>query len=125
MRDHHASPPGAWRRLARRWLMLESLVDVGGAPVARRSVRLCCDAARLVAPADRTKRRWLDALRDLAAAAGRGATRRWMHARWRGDAHYRAPPCALAAHVISDGGRRPVAAPASLRRCRNGWSEFF
>ncbi|KZT76349.1 hypothetical protein F511_46625 [Dorcoceras hygrometricum] len=51
--------------------MLEALVDVGGAPVGRRSARLCCDAVRFVAPAGRTKRRWLDALRDLAAAAGR------------------------------------------------------
>ncbi|KZV13727.1 hypothetical protein F511_45107 [Dorcoceras hygrometricum] len=34
-------------------------------------------------------------------------------------------PCALAAHVISDGGRRPAAAPAMLRLCRDGWSDFF
>ncbi|KZV07174.1 hypothetical protein F511_45343 [Dorcoceras hygrometricum] len=105
--------------------MLDALVDVGGAPVAWRSARLCCDAARLEALAGRTKRRWLDALRDLTAAAGRGVTRRWKRARWRGDARCRAPVCALAVHVISNGGRRPAAAPASLRRCRDGWSDFF
>ncbi|KZV26212.1 hypothetical protein F511_44396 [Dorcoceras hygrometricum] len=33
---------------------------------------------------------------------------------------------ALVARKIHDGGgRRPVAAPASFRRCRDGWSEFF
>ncbi|KZV56189.1 hypothetical protein F511_23786 [Dorcoceras hygrometricum] len=71
------------RSLARRWPMLEALVDVGRAPVARRSAHLCCDAVRLVVPAGRTKRRWLDALRDLAAAAGRGVARRWMRAAMR------------------------------------------
>ncbi|KZT76244.1 hypothetical protein F511_46730 [Dorcoceras hygrometricum] len=65
--------------------------------------------------------------RDIAQRCdvGRGDARRWMCARWRGDARCRAPACALAAHVISDGGRRPAAAPATLRRCRDGWSEFF
>ncbi|KZT76968.1 hypothetical protein F511_46008 [Dorcoceras hygrometricum] len=33
---------------------------------------------------------------------------------------------ALVARKIHDGGgRRPVAAPASFRRCRDGWSDFF
>ncbi|KZV19642.1 hypothetical protein F511_43061 [Dorcoceras hygrometricum] len=29
------------------------------------------------------------------------------------------------AAIFVGGGRRPAAAPASLRRCRDGWSEFF
>ncbi|KZT75688.1 hypothetical protein F511_47287 [Dorcoceras hygrometricum] len=31
----------------------------------------------------------------------------------------------VARKIHGGGGRRPAAAPASLRRCRDGWSEFF
>ncbi|KZV16747.1 hypothetical protein F511_40822 [Dorcoceras hygrometricum] len=44
-----------------------------------------------------------------------------------GDAPCRGRACALCAacDFVGGGGRRPIAAPASLRRCRDGWSEFF
>ncbi|KZT75355.1 GATA type zinc finger transcription factor family protein [Dorcoceras hygrometricum] len=38
---------------------------------------------------------------------------------WRGVSH------AVAARFVDGGGRRPIAAPASFRRCRDGWSNFF
>ncbi|KZT76514.1 hypothetical protein F511_46461 [Dorcoceras hygrometricum] len=49
----------------------------------------------------------------LAARCARDAMRRWS-----------APLCA-AFDFVDGGGRRPVAAPASFRRCRDGWSDFF
>ncbi|KZT75329.1 hypothetical protein F511_47646 [Dorcoceras hygrometricum] len=42
-----------------------------------------------------------------------------LHRAWRGVAH------AAAAIFRGGGGRRPAAAPASFRRCRDGWSKFF
>ncbi|KZT76747.1 hypothetical protein F511_46228 [Dorcoceras hygrometricum] len=65
---------------------------------------------------------------DEAPLAGRVARPRgrcWSRRYTPLDARCRAPACALAAHVISDGGRRPAAAPGSFRRCRDGWSDFF
>ncbi|KZV13534.1 hypothetical protein F511_45302 [Dorcoceras hygrometricum] len=40
-----------------------------------------------------------------------------------GRATLRATSCA-AVRFFSCGGRRPAAAPAMLRRCRDGWSDF-
>ncbi|KZT76760.1 hypothetical protein F511_46213 [Dorcoceras hygrometricum] len=35
-------------------------------------------------------------------------------------------PCvAFCAVIFRGGGLRPAAAPAMIRRCRDGWSEFF
>ncbi|KZT75360.1 hypothetical protein F511_47615 [Dorcoceras hygrometricum] len=45
---------------------------------------------------------------------------RWLHANLHTALHR-----AMAAAQFCGGGRRPAAAPASLRRCRDGWSEFF
>ncbi|KZV13725.1 hypothetical protein F511_45111 [Dorcoceras hygrometricum] len=81
--------------------------------------RGCCTLADRWSSAGRTK--W-----STIGSAGRGDARRWMRARLRGDARGRAPACALAARVNSRWRRRrPAAAPTSLRRCRDGWSDFF
>ncbi|KZV47669.1 hypothetical protein F511_44992 [Dorcoceras hygrometricum] len=50
-------------------------------------------------------------------------------ARWRwtrdGCARIVAPPCEISRWRRPPAGRRSVNAPASFRRCHDGWSEFF
>ncbi|KZT76323.1 hypothetical protein F511_46651 [Dorcoceras hygrometricum] len=58
-------------------------------------------------------RRLCDDERALSAAVGAAVRRAW-----RDVAHG-------SRAIFSCGGRRPAAAPAMLRRCRDGWSEFF
>ncbi|KZT76587.1 hypothetical protein F511_46389 [Dorcoceras hygrometricum] len=80
--------------------------NFGGRPLRRWALPRAIFEHRYAPPSRTTVALWRDE-----SGAGRGVARRWMRARWRDDARCRAPACALAAHVISDGGRRPAAAP--------------
>ncbi|KZV30689.1 hypothetical protein F511_40633 [Dorcoceras hygrometricum] len=108
------------RRVRCRASSPASCRNFGGRPLRRWALPRAIVAHRCTPPSRTTVALWGDE-----SDAGRGVARRWMRARWRDDARCRALTCGLAAHVISDGGRRPAAAPAPLRRCRDGWSEFF
>ncbi|KZV50867.1 hypothetical protein F511_12755 [Dorcoceras hygrometricum] len=90
-----------WLADARCWIARKMLrVDRGGAPLVD---------ARWAAPERAIIARWPDAVERRCAAEARCCARRralpprssWW---WR---------------------RRPAAAPACLRRCRDGWSDFF
>ncbi|KZV06726.1 hypothetical protein F511_45792 [Dorcoceras hygrometricum] len=112
-----------WSRRLRHWSRALAARWLGGAAslVARKDVSWCPHRAPLMASAGRPM---------ILAAAHRGLLQRLafmrrvshVDARWRAIA-----PRLVAAvrEIRGGGGRRPAAAPASLRRCRDGWSEFF
>ncbi|KZV29399.1 hypothetical protein F511_21308 [Dorcoceras hygrometricum] len=113
----------------------------GDYATAGRDVRAPLAAA--ACRAGRRRARWshvlsdgwpLDVARDGRRWAALFETKRrcWPHdcahggARRRWSAALVAAACApCGARDFVDGGRRPAAAPANLRRCRDGWSEFF
>ncbi|KZV06950.1 hypothetical protein F511_45568 [Dorcoceras hygrometricum] len=57
----------------------------------------------------------------LALATGRDL----LDARWTLGVAVGATVCRAWRDVVRAQRRRPAAAPASLRRCRDGWSDFF
>ncbi|KZT76729.1 hypothetical protein F511_46246 [Dorcoceras hygrometricum] len=127
MRDHRASLPGAWHRLARRWSMLAVRLSHERQPhVAPLLGVLLRDVAPLVAldgrvspPRDGATGRRFSPLAATHDEAGRAT-----HARCCGR------ECAMrcARFFVTappPAGRRSGDAPASFRRCCDGWSEFF
>ncbi|KZV55752.1 hypothetical protein F511_21383 [Dorcoceras hygrometricum] len=98
---------------------------------ARRAEAMRCSAARNATPCNLLRCWMRDAAGLLLRIIVRCAAPTPPTARRLCDAGSLmcARPCArvrsCGARDLFGGGRRPAAAPASLRRCRDGWSDFF
>ncbi|KZV30157.1 hypothetical protein F511_16044 [Dorcoceras hygrometricum] len=110
------------RVAGRRWRM--------GARACRAASRTRCAnppgpsllVARPVAPLVR----WMAARRLLEMSRDRWLDEaRWLRTMRAGRATLRAASCTAAAIFVVAAPPSPAAAPACLRRCRDGWSEFF
>ncbi|KZV13696.1 hypothetical protein F511_45140 [Dorcoceras hygrometricum] len=102
------------RVVAGRWWMDAR----AGRAASRKRCTICRLLRMLLADAGRSpRRRWPAWSTTLAA--------RWLRAMRSGRVTLRAASCAAAAIFVVVAPPSPAAAPASLRRCRDGWSDFF
>ncbi|KZT75943.1 hypothetical protein F511_47032 [Dorcoceras hygrometricum] len=118
---------------AYRAALLEAMHAAGRGLAAGAPRRLAHDRCWSAQPVAHKGQRWL--------AAGRRLNARWSRNRRTLAAHRGRTRCAGGAMMLRHDRRRacgcraqfsswwrrrrPAAAPASFRRCRDGWSEFF